>query len=246
MATAAEMIARYRAQNGTQKEGAAQASSGTTAADMIARYRAQQPVQTTQTTQTAQTTPTQTARRVQPIVTPGEQAFSAAGAKQALNTAKAVQAARAAPGFSTPQTAPVFSVAQAKRTLDAARDYAMANPNDATKKIITDRIGTIDREIADLQPKTPQEAAVRRAGQIHALGAGDGASREQNAEDALVKEKQSLQGILDGEYGRGLAEGALFDGAAGQRRIRQRRCEHGGYARRRGDEAAAWADGRGI
>lgn len=204
MATAAEMIARYRAQNGTQKEGAAQASSGTTAADMIARYRAQQPVQTTQTTptQTAQTAPTQTARRVQPIFTPGEQAFSAAGAKQALNTAKAVQAARTAPGFSTPQTALGFSAAQAKRTLDAARDYAMANPNDATKKIITDRIGTIDREIADLQPKTPQEAAVRRAGQIHALGAGDGASREQNAEDALVKEKQSLQGILDGKYGK--------------------------------------------
>ena len=203
MATAAEMITRYRAQNGTQKEGAAQASSGTTAADMIARYRAQQPVQATQTTptQTTQTTPTQTARRVQPIFTPGEQAFSAAGAKQALDTAKAVQAARTAPGFSTPQTALGFSVAQTKRTLDAARDYAMANPNDATKKIITDRIGTIDREIADLQPKTPQEAAVRRAGQIHALGAGDGASREQNAEDALVKEKQSLQGILDGKYG---------------------------------------------
>ena len=204
MATAAEMIARYRAQNGTQKEGAAQAPSGTTAADMIARYRAQQPVQTAQTTptQTAQTTPTQTARRVQPIFTPGEQAFSAAGAKQALDTAKAVQAARAAPGFSTPQTALGFSAAQAKRTLDAARDYAMANPNDATKKIITDRIGTIDREIAELQPKTPQEAAVRRAGQIHALGAGDGALREQNAEDALIKEKQSLQGILDGEYGK--------------------------------------------
>ena len=203
MATAAEMIARYRAQNGTQKkEGAAQASSGTTAADMIARYRAQQPAQTTQTTPTVQTTPAQTARRGQPIFTPGEPAFSAAGAKQALDTAKAVQAARTAPGFSTSQTAPVFSAAQTKRTLDAARDYAMANPNDATKKIITDRIGTIDREIADLQPKTPQEAAVRRAGQIHALGAGDGASREQNAEDALVKEKQSLQGILDGEYGK--------------------------------------------
>lgn len=200
MATAAEMIARYRAQNGTQKkEEAAQASSGTTAADMIARYRAQQ---TTQPAQTTQTTPAQTARRVQPIFTPGEPAFSAAGAKQALDTAKAVQAARTAPGFSTSQTAPAFSAAQTKQALDAARDYAMANPNDATKKTITDRIGTIDREIADLQPKTPQEAAVRRAGQIHALGAGDGASREQNAEDALIKEKQSLQGILDGEYGK--------------------------------------------
>lgn len=201
---AKDSLAGNRQAGSGQTAGTAQGTSERVKSLMRAYEQAQQSVQTTQTTptQTAQTTPTQTARRVQPIFTPGEQAFSAAGAKQALNTAKAVQAARTAPGFSTPQTAPVFSAAQAKRTLDAARDYAMANPNDATKKIITDRIGTIDREIADLQPKTPQEAAVRRAGQIHALGAGDGASREQNAEDALVKEKQSLQGILDGKYGK--------------------------------------------
>ena len=191
------------AAQGTAEDASERVKSLMRAYEQAGRTAPAQPAQTTQTTptQTVQTAPTQTARRVQPIFTPGEPAFSAAGAKQALNTAKAVQAARTAPGFSTPQTALGFSVAQTKRTLDAARDYAMANPNDATKKIITDRIGTIDREIADLQPKTPQEAAVRRAGQIHALGAGDGASREQNAEDALVKEKQSLQGILDGKYG---------------------------------------------
>ena len=201
MATAAEMIARYRAQNGTQKEGAAQASSGTTAADMIARYRAQHPAQDTTPAQPAQTTPTQTTRRVQPIFTPGEQAFSAAGAKAALDTAKAAQTQREKMTQATPVQSG-FSAAQTKQTLGAARDYAMTNPNDATKKTITDRMAAIDREIEAMQPQSAQEAAVRRAGQIHALGAGDGASKEQAAEDALIKEKQSLQKILDGEYGK--------------------------------------------